>query len=409
MKRNLSLFVALSTTFLSSMAYGAERKNLESDVISLAPQMYTATSTAQDFIAILEEKRTTSIEQIKETNESIKKNLELILGTPEQKIQFLDWCYTRWAPGLLDPKVHGHGQLKEDDALTGHAIFKKLYDLVKNKQDTGNDKVKFPETVSKWGDANRAAKLRVALEELILTPGVDVKIAELVNQAYFLDYANFERELTLPQNPHQDTQYFFLDAKTSDVAQSHPNNVVHILADSGFPGGGVLKGTFLQEEATVTSTPETLLALLAISDFAYPLKPLQAVTVGDAVFVPMVDLRPGRDAPMMTQEYVNTVVSKMDAVVSSAILRFQHKPWGQRTLILGAAGCGAFENSPVFVAKVFEVILSKYHGYFNNVTFAVLNGNKDLAVKDKPESGLKYQPFMDLVETLVKKYSPQEG
>ena len=40
-------------------------------------------------------------------------------------------------------------------------------------------------------------------------------------------------------------------------------------------------------------------------------------------------------------------------------------------LILGAFGCGAFQNPPEIVAEVYRTILSKYEGQFQEVVFAV--------------------------------------
>ena len=49
---------------------------------------------------------------------------------------------------------------------------------------------------------------------------------------------------------------------------------------------------------------------------------------------------------------------------------------GHTTLILGAIGCGAFNNDPDVVFKLFEICIHKYHRYFNEIFFAILKLNK---------------------------------
>ena len=40
-------------------------------------------------------------------------------------------------------------------------------------------------------------------------------------------------------------------------------------------------------------------------------------------------------------------------------------------LILGAFGCGAFENDPVSVSSAYRDILDEYRGYFEEIVFAI--------------------------------------
>lgn len=40
-------------------------------------------------------------------------------------------------------------------------------------------------------------------------------------------------------------------------------------------------------------------------------------------------------------------------------------------LVLGAFGCGAFQNDPECVARAYRSALASYNGYFNVVEFAI--------------------------------------
>jgi len=55
---------------------------------------------------------------------------------------------------------------------------------------------------------------------------------------------------------------------------------------------------------------------------------------------------------------------------------------GHRRLVLGAWGCGVFENNPTKVATIFQKILQEYEGHFSEVVFAILGSDET------------YQPFL---------------
>ncbi|MFE9689536.1 TIGR02452 family protein [Micromonospora sp. NPDC005806] len=47
--------------------------------------------------------------------------------------------------------------------------------------------------------------------------------------------------------------------------------------------------------------------------------------------------------------------------------------YGHRRLVLGAWGCGVFRNDPVTVAEAFDLALADAPGWFDQITFAVLD------------------------------------
>jgi uncharacterized protein (TIGR02452 family) len=50
---------------------------------------------------------------------------------------------------------------------------------------------------------------------------------------------------------------------------------------------------------------------------------------------------------------------------------------GHRRLVLGAWGCGVFRNDPGTVAAMFATEIARARGWFDHVTFAVLDRQRD--------------------------------
>jgi uncharacterized protein (TIGR02452 family) len=68
------------------------------------------------------------------------------------------------------------------------------------------------------------------------------------------------------------------------------------------------------------------------------------------------------------------MAEKMRIILRTAI-RNQH-----RQIVLGALGCGAFQNPPVEVAMLWKKVLTEPEfggGWWEDVVFAVLSGNND--------------------------------
>lgn len=60
---------------------------------------------------------------------------------------------------------------------------------------------------------------------------------------------------------------------------------------------------------------------------------------------------------------------------------------GNRTIIVGAFGCGVFGNEPDFVAKTWKKVIEQYGGHFDTVIFAIM---------DKKGTG-NYKVFKDIL------------
>ena len=64
--------------------------------------------------------------------------------------------------------------------------------------------------------------------------------------------------------------------------------------------------------------------------------------------------------------HYNLMLNKIESIFKIAII---HK---HDSLVLGALGCGAFNNPPEEVAKIFKLMIDKYGKYFKKIGFAIL-------------------------------------
>lgn len=159
-------------------------------------------------------------------------------------------------------------------------------------------------------------------------------------------------------------------------------NVVALnMACERYPGGGVRKGCFAQEEdcfrrsnyfqsltpdfyplpsKTCIYTP----IVTVIKDEKYKL-------LKDPFIVSMIACAASRDPEIASNgSYQNPrtrdfMKYKIDQIFQIAYL---HK---KDTIILSALGCGAFHNPPQEVASIFNEVMKKYQGCFKNLIYAI--------------------------------------
>ena len=166
------------------------------------------------------------------------------------------------------------------------------------------------------------------------------------------------------------------------------------------PGGGFLGGAQAQEESLCRASALYLTQMRYFSDvyefnrsrrtYLYSDYMIYSPDVpffkddGDALLpcpyqmdiltCPAVNIgamRNNRPEELLLAEEV--MISRMDKLLSVFVLH------GVKTLILGAWGCGVFQNNPADIARYFAFFLGekgKYSGYFDRVVFAVLDRSK---------------------------------
>ncbi|GAA1886551.1 TIGR02452 family protein [Streptomyces durmitorensis] len=77
-----------------------------------------------------------------------------------------------------------------------------------------------------------------------------------------------------------------------------------------------------------------------------------------------------RQAPERAAELPSALAGRAERVLETAVA------CGYRRLVLGAWGCGVFQNDPAQVAEAFRSLLAeggRFHGYFEHVVFGVLD------------------------------------
>lgn len=89
--------------------------------------------------------------------------------------------------------------------------------------------------------------------------------------------------------------------------------------------------------------------------------------------MPNNPMNPGNDKAIIIndQEMLKIHQSRARHILSIAAAN------GDRILVLGAFGCGAFMNKPEVVAQAYKEVLPEFEGYFKLIEFAVYCGPRD--------------------------------
>jgi len=158
------------------------------------------------------------------------------------------------------------------------------------------------------------------------------------------------------------------------------------LASDRNPGGGVQNGASAQEEELFRRSNY----FMCLDNTFYPLDP------ASVIYTPNVTI-------VKDKYYEDLIAPFMVSMLAVAAVRkprlSKDKKYSERdykimfdsihnifkvaymmkydTLILGALGCGAFENPPMEVIKIYNMFLKKYAGCFKNVIFAVYSVRDD--------------------------------
>lgn len=157
------------------------------------------------------------------------------------------------------------------------------------------------------------------------------------------------------------------------------------MASSKNPGGGVLHGSRAQEEEICRRTN----LYPSLEELRYPL----AVTTG--LYTPGVIIIKDEKYRILNNPCEIDVVSvaairlpkrgmKMDEdlmrykirmILSTALLSKQKEPQKKIALVLSAFGCGAYNNDPKDVSRLFkEILVDEGRGkYFDRVVFAIID------------------------------------
>lgn len=216
----------------------------------------------------------------------------------------------------------------------------------------------------------------------------------------------YTRAPEIPGNPGRKCTVSVSRCRSFEAAARYKGTLTAVLnfASATTPGGGVAKGASAQEECLcrVSTLYPCLNAKEAWKRFYSPNRvsgnPLHSDSV---IYTPGVvvikddDLRllpEWFDVDVITcaapnlRERPSNAYNRSDGserpLVSDADLKALHvsramailsvaAEQGVESLVLGAFGCGAFENPPEVVASAYKEVLPEFKGYFNNIEFAV--------------------------------------
>ena len=164
------------------------------------------------------------------------------------------------------------------------------------------------------------------------------------------------------------------------------------------PGGGFLNGAQAQEEALARASALYPCLLAQPSYYERHRTNRSTLYLDMVIFSPMVPFFRADDGKLLVEPVLASILTS-PAPNAGAIARNepQNKPLIMPTLrrradlvlavanahrieklVLGAWGCGVFQNDPRTVAEIFRDLLrSTYHGQFDDVVFAVLDTSSD--------------------------------
>jgi uncharacterized protein (TIGR02452 family) len=160
------------------------------------------------------------------------------------------------------------------------------------------------------------------------------------------------------------------------------NMAVLNMANSKTPGGGVVHGARAQEECLFRCSN-----LYQISSMYYPIEENEIIwsknvsfikdfnyklidpILCDVITLPAINLNQKADNYSSTPEYKQIMISKIHHMCQLAMKN------NINTLILGAWGCGVFNNEPRVIASMFKEVLSLYQF---EVIFAIINDHNSV-------------------------------
>ena len=195
---------------------------------------------------------------------------------------------------------------------------------------------------------------------------------------------------------------------TIDCAFLYENPLILNLADDIYPGGWVNNGSCAQEESLFRRTNYHLSLIKELypimeEEVIYSpqitaikgsdLQPINNVKQYDFIACPAIKYPFLDEDGLLEEEDSELLKKKIEIIIQVA------SKYGHDTIIFGAMGCGAWENPPQEVAKIFKEVLSKFNGCITNYVFAILDNISDSDSEnsddDIPESN--YEIFKSIL------------
>jgi uncharacterized protein (TIGR02452 family) len=186
------------------------------------------------------------------------------------------------------------------------------------------------------------------------------------------------------------------------------NPVILNLADYNFPGGCVDLGSGAQEESIFRRT--NYFQTLNLETNFYPLNGTDIIYSPKVHIIKDTDLNyiykietlsfiagPGLRNPYLTEENKinetdkNILKDKIRNILNISY-KYNHIP------VLGALGCGAWQNPPEEVAKIYKEVLEEYKGVFEKIIFSILENTKKNYILKYESNKSNYNIFLNILE-----------
>jgi len=200
---------------------------------------------------------------------------------------------------------------------------------------------------------------------------------------------------------------YVINKDTIDAALMYEKPLVLNLADDIHPGGWVNLGSNAQEESLFRRTNYHL----TLTKDLYPIAETEAIYSPDITIIKSSDLSPCIEKPRLdfiacpavkyplleeddslSEEDSELLERKIKHILQVAV------KYGHKTIIFGAMGCGAWQNPPHDVAKVFKKVLRKYDGMIENYVFAILD---DVTPDSDTETESNFEIFKNIILDIV--------
>ncbi len=182
------------------------------------------------------------------------------------------------------------------------------------------------------------------------------------------------------------------------LAKAFPNKRIACLnfASAKNPGGGFLNGSQAQEESIARASGLYPCQLLAEAYYQYHRKQGTCLYSDHMIYSPKVPIFKYEDGSPMEQAIFASIITS--PAVNAGVVRRQEKSKvalilptmqtridkllslfaekGEEILVLGAWGCGVFQNESEDIAQLFyEALNSRFKGVFHQVEFAIYSKN----------------------------------
>lgn len=200
----------------------------------------------------------------------------------------------------------------------------------------------------------------------------------------------------LSDAPNKVTEFIVNPLSTLDSVREQyatdPNLVCLNFASAKNPGGGFLNGSQAQEESIARATGLYLCQLKAEDYYKENRKFTSCIYTDHIIYIPNVPIIKDEKGNLLDEPAFSAIITA-PAVNAGAVQRNEPqkvkeinlfmqrrmdmvlaicKQKKHETLILGAWGCGVFQNDPALIAALFkELLFGKYKNQFKRVVFSI--------------------------------------